>query len=94
MSGESTFGLAVHAPHALDKSRAEQRHDRHRHQIGGDERYHYRQGQRGEEELADSVQQRYGKEDDHGGERRRKYRQRHLLSALLRRYVRRLTYSK
>ena len=61
---------AVDARWAFDKPRAKERHDGHRDEIRSEQRKHDGQGQGGEQEPADSIQECHRKEHDRGGQRR------------------------
>ena len=50
------LALAFAPVRGLDEARAEQRHHRHRHQIGSDQRQHHAQRQCSEQILADAVE--------------------------------------
>lgn len=73
------------AVRALDALRAEQRNDRERDEVGGEQRDDYRECQGGEQKAADSVQHRHGEEDDDCGKGSGEHRQRDLLAATFRR---------
>ena len=68
----------------LDQLGAEQRHDRHRDEVGREQRQHHGQRERREQEAAHAVEERHRKEDDRAGQRRRQHRQRDLVATLLR----------
>ena len=66
---------------AFKISRAEQRHHRHRDDVGSEERNHHRQRHRRKQKLADAGQQR-DREEHHGGRQRgREHRKSDFLSA-------------
>ena len=48
----------------LDKARAEERHNRHRDQIGAEESDNHSKRKRGEEIFADAEEQQDGEEDN------------------------------
>ena len=76
----------------LDQLGAEQRHDRHRHEVGREQRQHDGERERREQEAADAVEKRHRKEHDRAGQRRRQHGERDLVAALLRRDLRRLAH--
>jgi len=68
---------------ALDQLCTEERNDGERDDVGRKEGQDHGECQGAEEEPADTVEEGDGEEDDHGGEGRCQYRQRHLASAFL-----------
>ena len=58
------FRSMLPMPFKLDELRAEQRHHRHRHNVGGEHGQHHRQRQRGEQVFAHAVQQHHREKYD------------------------------
>src|SRR6185437_12899493 len=77
--------------HILDKPRAEERHHRKRHKVGGKQREHNRKCKSGEKKPAHSVQKDDWKKDNRSGKRCCENRKRNLPASFFRRNLRRLS---